>query len=84
MIVTTRNSHYQVDEANKRIRRVWGESDTTPRFTPEGEWKPYEHITPIETFLSITVTWPDDPSGELDPYTQTSVVLAIAKEQTDG
>lgn len=45
MIYKTRSgSVYQVDHEGKRVRRMSGENDPTPRQGVDGEWKSFHHI----------------------------------------
>lgn len=40
--IRTRFSVYEVDEKNKRYRRLEGQRPPTPRQGADGEWTPYE------------------------------------------
>jgi hypothetical protein len=75
MIFKTRNSTYEVDAENKRIRRIKGLAEPTPRLSPDGEWKDYREITPVTTFHPVQITWPTVP--ELKPYTFTAAVVEV-------
>ena len=37
----TRNSVYEVDEENKRVRRLRGKNPPTSAFHPDGKWREY-------------------------------------------
>lgn len=42
---TASGSLYEVDFSQKRIRRLSGKNDPTPRQGADGEWKVYEEIS---------------------------------------
>lgn len=70
---TISGSIYQVDEENKRIRRITGKTPPHRTFAPDGKWKPFEEITFIEVGLSACIKWPEAVGGS----TITSVVREI-------
>ena len=41
--ITTRNSVYEVDEENKKVRRVEGTGTIPSLLATDGEWQDYEH-----------------------------------------
>lgn len=53
----TLNSVYEVDELERRIRRLRGKNEPTERFTPDGEWKTFAALRPY--FDGRVVIWPD-------------------------
>ncbi|HZU73573.1 MAG TPA: hypothetical protein VE990_12460 [Acidimicrobiales bacterium] len=74
MLVTTRNSVYELDSDHRRIRRVSGDVAPTPAFDPEGEWKDYHEVTGFEVGSPVaTVHW--GTGG----YTRLSRVLGITE-----
>lgn len=57
MRFNTRNSSYEVDVANKRVRRLCGVNDPTPSQGKDGEWRAYESCHNIEVGYSATFVW---------------------------
>jgi hypothetical protein len=53
MIFKTENSTYELDEPNKRIRRLEGANPPTPAFAPDREWKTYDELMPATGRLMI-------------------------------
>jgi hypothetical protein len=48
MIVKTKTgSVYEIDEQNKRVRRMQGVIDPTPRQGKDGEWKEYKTVAVV-------------------------------------
>lgn len=88
MIVTfeTRSgSTYEVDKAEKKIRRVSGARPAQPRQGNDGDWKAYEDLSPIDVGYPVIVLWPRATTPLLpgspehaSPSTITSVVTRMA------
>ncbi len=57
MIFTTRNSTYEVDQANKQVRRLNGKKDPTPRTGLDGEWRQYSDISKPIVGHSVWILW---------------------------
>lgn len=57
VFVTSTGSTYEVDLENKRIRRLSGEHDPTPRQGRDGDWRSYLEITPIEVNAPVGIFW---------------------------
>jgi hypothetical protein len=82
VFTTASGSVYEVDAANKRIRRLGGLSAPTDR-VGDG-WKAYENITSITIGRSVLIEWtastPLLPGSEEPsvPGTLTSSVCAIS------
>ena len=53
----TINSTYELDQKKKRMRRIKGITAPTPNQGTDGEWKPYEEISPVEVGVSPLVWW---------------------------
>ncbi len=51
---TETGSIYELDKTNKRIRRVFGVSEPTPRMGADGSWKTYERLY-IEDLCAVIV-----------------------------
>ena len=54
-IYDTLFSTYEVDEEEKKIRRINGLNDPTPRMGEDGVWKSYEKIHPNPE--GILIVW---------------------------
>lgn len=57
MRFNTLNSTYEVDVANKRVRRLCGVNEPTSSQGSDGEWKSYESCYGIEVGRSATFIW---------------------------
>jgi len=81
---TITGSTYEVDEIEKKIRRVSGKRPAQPRQGEDGEWKPYEATTEIAVGRHVVIQWPaGTPLHEGSPYgakpcTITSTVVRTA------
>lgn len=81
--ITESGSTYEVDEENKRVRRLAGKADPTPRQGKDGEWKSYKaHAVCLgigALFLWDKKTTPLLPGSEegTSPVTMTSPVKEI-------
>jgi hypothetical protein len=68
-----------VDERLRRIRRLSGVNDPTPRVGVDGEWRPYQALA--QTEIGLVILWPwINPNGTL-PTTITSPVVAVTWNQ---
>ena len=76
MIFKTMNSTYEVDEANKKIRRLEGKNPPRNSQGTDGEWKSYEYLF-LEKGASAFIQW--EPQDDLFRVmgTRTSTVLEI-------
>lgn len=79
---TESGSTYQVDLTNKKIRRVKGVADPTPRQGRDGEWKAFKQLIPNAVTVGhpLIVMWTDEekpfiPGGL--PSTMTSRVTYV-------
>lgn len=88
LFITETGSTYEVDQADKRIRRLSGVDNPTPRVGKDGEWRSYESITGLEVGSQAIILWspqdteplPDtnvEEGGAILPITMTSVVKKI-------
>jgi hypothetical protein len=57
MKFNTLNSSYEVDTANKRVRRLCGVNDPTPSQGKDGEWRAYESCWNIEVGHCANFVW---------------------------
>lgn len=78
---TYSGSIYQVDDANKRIRRMHGVKPPTER--QGNDWKTYASISAIEVGKPVLIVWgsdtpllPDSPKDAI-PTTMTNTVKSI-------
>jgi hypothetical protein len=60
---TVSGSIYEVDETNKRIRRLEGKTLGTVRVGNDGDWKRYSNISEIKVGRSIVIVWGIDYDG---------------------
>lgn len=85
---TQSGSVYEVNTDSKKVRRLQGMNDPTPRMGKEGEWRPYFSLLPDppEVGSQVVIVWGDDtkPLPETDcscgiiiPTTMTSNVVSI-------
>ena len=81
-IVTETGSTYEIDVANKRIRRLTGKGNPTPRVGKDGKWREYNSIGPVKEGLRLAIVW-SDQLGSLGavpgalPGTVTSPIVEI-------
>lgn len=87
VIHTESGSVYEVDRNHKRVRRLAGERNPTPRTGIDGEWKAYADIQPDppEVGVPLLIVW-EVPTAQMEatglaeirvPTTLTSTVVAI-------
>lgn len=55
-IVKTRNSIYEIDEVNKKARRLNGINNPTFRFNVDNKWRGYEGLK-MEINQPMLITW---------------------------
>lgn len=85
MIFTTESgSAYEVDTIKRRVRRLRGVTDPTPRQGKDGEWRAFKGMSAVAPGRSVVFSWdpettpllPGSDSGSL-PATVTSPVKEI-------
>jgi hypothetical protein len=54
---TESGSIYELDKPNNRIRRLEGVVNPTPRQGPDGEWKTFEHCSPVRKGKGVLIQW---------------------------
>ncbi len=77
-VLTETGSIYQIDHANKLIRRLEGKNAPTTRVGKDGEWKPFEAIESSfygDSGLSIVWRIDETEEGPVKRTTQTSPVV---------
>lgn len=59
---TASGSLYEVNEADKQIRRLNGQADPTPRMGKAGEWRTYSQLvpSPLEIGAQAMIVWGND------------------------
>ncbi len=86
IIHTETGSIYEVDRKNKRVRRMTGKDNPTPRMGKDGEWRSYTDIQPDppEAGGRLLIVWSikatESEEGLVDlsaPTTLTSTIVAI-------
>lgn len=82
VVTTVSGSVYEVDEADKNVRRLNGKSDPTPRIGKDGDWRGYDSILGPVVNESMIIVWgknvsllPGSDGGT--PVTMTSPVASI-------
>ena len=82
VITTQSGSMYQVDEDNKRVRRLVGNGSPTIRIGKDGDWRSYQEITNPKVGECLIIVWSSDVPLLIGnepgvPLTRTSVVVSI-------
>lgn len=55
--ITISGSTYEVDQDNKKIRRLKGKADPTPRQGQDGVWREYINLSPIVVGQAVLIQW---------------------------
>lgn len=83
IFVTASGSTYEYDEQNKRVRRLNGKTDITPRMGKDGEWRSVASIL-VQEGSSAFILWTQycdpPPADGTFPTTVTSKVVEILKD----
>lgn len=80
--LTETGSQYELDLKAKKIRRLGGEHDPTPRQGKDGEWRSFHDVTAVRVGKPVTIIWSGQPGtmgaaeGAL-PATSTSLVTKV-------
>ncbi len=80
MIFHTRNSSYEVDLDRKRIRRLAGHSNPTPRQGLDGAWKDFQRISELSVGAGALIVWSEE--GTI-PSTFTSPIVKIIEKDVE-
>lgn len=74
---TESGSVYELDWDNKRIRRVTGIKDPTPRQGKDGDWKEYLYVSSIIIGQSVVICWKieETDQGSVHRTTMTSRIV---------
>lgn len=62
-VKTISGSLYEVDEQQKRVRRLYGAKNPTPRQGKDGDWRTYVSLSHIGE--SLFIMWNDEGQGTL-------------------
>lgn len=79
---TISGSLYELDTAQRKVRRLTGEANPQPRQGSDGEWKEYADVTDVKVGISVLIVWEFDSSNGDDQMvvarsTLTSAVAEI-------
>lgn len=79
---TETGSVYEFDLENKRVRRLVGIKDPTPRQGTDGEWKEFEWATDPRVGQQVLICWKivEQMERKINQSTQTSRVTQIDPE----
>ena len=81
---TETGSIYEVDETNKKIRRLSGNKDATGR-QGDGDWKSYQGLV-LKLNESALIFWTDEVKPFIKgaiPATETSYVVSITESDSE-
>lgn len=59
LLVHTENSTYEIDRDGRRIRRIEGANEPTPRFSEDGLWHDYAELSHLEVDRVFHISWLD-------------------------
>lgn len=91
LLMTETGSWYEVDERERKIRRLAGRGAPTRRFGADGAWRPYASISTPKVGEGLTVLWRVDvgrePDGDvpliaLEPIPASASTLTLRTTQT--
>jgi hypothetical protein len=74
---TASGSVYEVDTEAKKIRRLNGKKDPTPRQGKDGEWREYINDLSVEMGKNVWIQWADAHP----PTEETQALLGLAADQ---
>lgn len=79
MVFRTSNSVYEIDSSGKRIRRLEGKENPTPRQGKDGEWRRYSMASEVEVGQPFAVVWDVESSekGFIGKATTTSPIVSV-------
>lgn len=58
IFITESGSTYEVDEVLKKVRRLRGQADPTPRQGSDGNWREFDSISPVLVGQPVLIVWP--------------------------
>jgi hypothetical protein len=79
IVHTISGSIYEFDHGLRRVRRLSGQEDPTPRQGKDGEWKSYNEVL-LQWNGSLIVVWGYDEKANI---TKTTMLSPLAKIQFD-
>jgi hypothetical protein len=74
---TESGSTYEVDQENKRVRRLYGATVPTKLQSADGEWKEYAYMNDVIVGRYVVFLWKEPVEGFAVPTTRTNVVVEI-------
>lgn len=81
MFTTESGSTYEIDTTAKRVRRLLGAENPTPRVGADGEWRAYHDTTDLVVGHRLFIQWCSDivpaPEPGALPLTVTTRVVSI-------
>ena len=82
MIIKTQSgSTYQLDQENKRVRRLHGTQAPTSFQRQDGEYREYIEIAGLEVGKSFVIVWKGREDGFVQPATITSPIVEIDPDE---
>lgn len=72
---TATGSRYEIDTEGKRVRRLGGRAEPTPRQGVDGQWRTYADCTELRVGVPVVFVW--SLEGRV-PSTVTSLVVAVS------
>ncbi len=80
---TRSGSHYEVDTANRRIRRISGILPGTKRLGTDGSWHRYKSLPlGVRVGEEVLIVWGDDVAP-IDPRMQVAAKTTITSAVTE-
>jgi len=87
---TETGSIYEIDQANKQVRRLTGKNDPTPRQNKDEQWRKFSAHSPVIKGENVVFFWGDETNllpetkaaglNSAIPATITSLVVEIVDE----
>ena len=72
---TVSGSVYEIDTLGRRIRRLEGSHEPTPRQGEDGEWREYQSISEVDEGKAVLIVWRYE--GDIAKSTITSDVFRL-------
>ena len=79
MFIVTENSTYEIDQANKRIRKIRGDEASFPHQISDNQWKEYKDISMPRVGEPMFIVWgfQESPEGMRTKGTMTSLIKSV-------
>lgn len=81
---TISGSSYEIDQENKKVRRLYGKLPSTDRQGQDGEWKSYKDLSDLTIGKPVVIVWDyatEDSGDILAKSTVTSLLLEIVNQE---